>query len=323
MRSNASTLGAGGGLLLALFVVTHSMSHNAALSAETNDGRMRGIVFISSRGDQGTEIYTMLPDGSRQRRLTYNQGIEDQLDVSPDGKWVLYTKYDFRARKIPGHAAPGVWPDILLMDMRGRNSRVLVPYEMGGIFFRDGSGRILLTKSNPNSGSDFYVTDVTGGKPTRILASPHKNSYVVPSPDSSRILFSSSRDLPDARGDDSWLSNYEKYVMNIDGTRVQRLTDNVVPDLAAYFSPDGKRIVFVEDEWLYTMNADGTDKKRILDHKIGRDIATFVDGGSRILFAGALPQGGSDPEIWTIGANGEDLRQLTDNDVYDGVPKAW
>ncbi|MGH8938414.1 MAG: TolB family protein, partial [Actinomycetes bacterium] len=59
----------------------------------------------------------------------------------------------------------------------------------------------------------------------------------------------------------------EIYVMNADGTNVQRLTNNADIDRFPIFSPDGSKIVFTRgptpvltDIWV--MNADGSDRPR-------------------------------------------------------------
>ncbi len=79
------------------------------------------------------------------------------------------------------------------------------------------------------------------------------------SPDGTRIVFSCRIGGGSA--------DFEICVVNADGTDVQQLTDNSVPDLTATWSPDGQQIVFHrgvagQGFQLFTMNpalnADGT-----------------------------------------------------------------
>ena len=72
------------------------------------------------------------------------------------------------------------------------------------------------------------------------------------SPDGSKIAFDSDRD-----------GNFEVYVMNADGTAVQRLTRDPAGDEALSWSPDGSTIAFMthrDGQWeVYTMSAaDGS-----------------------------------------------------------------
>jgi TolB protein len=51
---------------------------------------------------------------------------------------------------------------------------------------------------------------------------------------SAKIVFESKRD-----------GNYEIYVMDDDGSNIQRLTNNLLGDYSPRWSPDGKQIVFL------------------------------------------------------------------------------
>ncbi len=77
------------------------------------------------------------------------------------------------------------------------------------------------------------------------------------SPDGQRIAFRSNRD-----------GNREIYTMNVDGSRVTRITDHPADDADPAFSPDGQRIAFRSNRdhhvgELYTMNVDGSDVSRL------------------------------------------------------------
>lgn len=62
-------------------------AHISVMSAPPiENGR---IAFTSLR-DGNEEIYSMNPDGSDQRRLTFDPGTDDYAAYSPDGKWIAY-----------------------------------------------------------------------------------------------------------------------------------------------------------------------------------------------------------------------------------------
>ena len=83
---------------------------------------------------------------------------------------------------------------------------------------------------------------------------------------SAKIVFQSNRD-----------GNSEIYVMNDDGTQVQRLTNDPLYDTIPMWSPDGSTIAFMRDLHsagagkgqqfdLFIMNADGRNQRNLTDH---------------------------------------------------------
>ncbi|MEP6712459.1 MAG: hypothetical protein ABJA37_08595 [Ferruginibacter sp.] len=83
--------------------------------------------------------------------------------------------------------------------------------------------------------------------------------------DKTKILFLSTKDNP----------RNEIYTANPDGTSVTRLTNDMINDLFAKFSPDGSKVAFVRQlpnityspkpGELYIMNSDGSNVKQLTD----------------------------------------------------------
>jgi TolB protein len=108
----------------------------------------------------------------------------------------------------------------------------------------------------------------------------------------------------------------------------------------AYFSPDGRRLIFQRQENLetgcdqqYVINTDGTGMRRV-SNGLGRTTCGyFYDGGRRILYSSTFehspecppPADRSRGYVWPLGhfeiysakADGSELRRLTANDAYD------
>jgi TolB protein len=108
----------------------------------------------------------------------------------------------------------------------------------------------------------------------------------------------------------------------------------------AYFSPDGRRLIFQRQErgdagcdQQYVMSVDGTGLRRV-SNGLGRTTCGyFSHGGRRILYSSTFeaspacptPPDRSQGYVWPLGAfeiysaraDGSDLRRLTTNDAYD------
>jgi TolB protein len=107
----------------------------------------------------------------------------------------------------------------------------------------------------------------------------------------------------------------------------------------AYWSADGKRLIFQSDEGnlpcdqIFTMNADGSDRRRVSNGEGKTTCAFFFPTGDRILYASTFRAGPGCPprpdrshgyvwalddyDIYTARADGSDIRPLFASASYD------
>ena len=136
---------------------------------------------------------------------------------------------------------------------------------------------------------------------------------LLPSVASAKIVFKS---LHRGRG-------YDIYVMEDDGSNVQRLTFSPHSDTAPTWSPDGKHIVFSRNVSLdrkrqqynlFLINQDGSNEQRLTDHPAlkGHNAldggCTWASDGRRIAFSSNRS---GDSEIHIIDIVTRKIRQLT------------
>ena len=115
--------------------------------------------------------------------------------------------------------------------------------------------------------------------------------------------------------------DFEIYVMDDDGTNVQRLTHHPDKDVVPRWSPDGKKIVWArEKRWepgqklqqvdVFVMNRDGSQLQQITDHP-GLDVSPEWSPNGRHIAFGSNRSGVS--EIYKIDIATKELKQLTRN----------
>ena len=225
----------------------------------------RSKILVTSElhggGQADEEVYVMDADGSNMRRLTNTPGDSTSswsADWSPDGQKIV-----FRSNR-DGY-------DLYVMNADGSNVRRLTRGGSNGTpaWSPDGSRIAFMSNrhSTPGAPNEIYVMDADG---TNIQRLPHDYEHAgrpAWSPDGERIAFASNRDggRPDIDAE------YEIYVMDADGTNIQRLTHRPGADGHPDWSPDGSEIVFSfngedgtgEDVGLWLIGADGTNLRQL------------------------------------------------------------
>ena len=201
------------------------------------------------------DIFVAHADGSGMRKITDNPKYDAEPIVSPDGKQIVFGSQrdeDF---------------DIYLMNADGTNVRRLtdrVGYDGGPWFSPDGT-RIVWRAWYPETEEekarwrdcmekdyilpfplDLWVMDADGSNKRRLTRNGATNWAPSWHPGGQRIVFSSNMD-DWHENSKRYGHNFELYLINSDGTGLERLTFNDTFDSFPMFSPDGKKLVFASN----------------------------------------------------------------------------
>jgi Tol biopolymer transport system component len=132
----------------------------------------------------------------------------------------------------------------------------------------------------------------------------------LPPPSSDKVAFVSTRD-----------GNSEIYTVNIDGTNLTRLTNNVGIDEFPTWSPDGQHIAFQSNRTgafeIYVMNADGSNVVQRTFSASYSEHPTWSPNGDTIAYS-TLSNGSLN--LWKVGAFSGSPSLLFSAPGWDGQP---
>jgi Tol biopolymer transport system component len=170
-------------------------------------------------------------DGSDARALTPKNRRSIDPDWSPDGTRLVYTEARI--------AGDDVSLRLMLMNADGSGRRVLTRFggvdEINAKWMPDGQSIVFEQLRDRNPRSDIASITPDGCDVRVILSTKAWETNPVPSPDGTRIVFTSDRDR---RGRERLNPGFELYTMAVDGSDIVRVTNNRQLDLF----PDWQRL---------------------------------------------------------------------------------
>ncbi len=183
-----------------------------------------------------------------------------------------------------------------------------------GYFSADGSKLIFQSeREQDNPFYQIYLMDLETGDTERVSPGFGKTTCAWIKPDEKKVMFASTQGDPAAREKQkaeldfrasgkerrySWDydENYEIYDYDLDSKKYRNLTDAEGYDAEGAYSPDGKRIVFASNRQAY-------------DSELSAEDAKWFEMNKSFLM-----------EIYSMNADGSDVKQLTKAEGYDGGP---
>ena len=254
-------------LVAALTVVTP-----AGASFPGENGR---IVFESNRHGGPSELFSMNPDATDIRRLTWNAVVDRLARFSPDGSRIVFTR-----------AVTGNDHDIWIMDADGSDERRLTSgptRDEAPVFTRDGEQVVFQRVAAPQVCPCELRIVGADGDGERLLDTGPGNAANPDVSKNGKLAFAGDRD-----------GTLSIYVGDLRGGPVRRVTDGPAAfgDFRPRWSPRGNDLVFMRNDGgnlqsldIYAVHASGTGLRRLTHNPLVEEHPQWSPDGERIVFS--------------------------------------
>jgi Tol biopolymer transport system component len=219
--------------------------------SEPHNGKM---AYLIMKNDSTAELHvaqTSGQNGTLVRSFIYSTSTQSGERIqgmgtvlSPDGSQVLYVARTFPQmddEAIYIVSATGGTPR-MLADRIGHEITPAFSPDGQRVAYYDDSGQLRVVSAS--GGAAFVIADST---------MPYHDGYshLEWSPDGSRIAFTRDNDSP---------SRSDIYTVAADGSSLRKVADD---GRWPTWSPDGTKIIYVEEDGMYMVNADGTGQQQL------------------------------------------------------------
>jgi Tol biopolymer transport system component len=308
------------GFLTSFVVMTAALTAGLALAGRPAGASFPGqnglIVFASDRttgvvnpsGD--SEIFTMKPDGTGIRQLTFNTASDSVPAFSADGRRIV-----FRSNRDGND-------EIYAMNSDGSEQRRITlnaAFDSDPTFSPDGT-RIAFRRSGFGGDGEIFTIDSTDGSGQRQLTDDGVDEGDPAfSPDGKTIAFE--------KRPQGLAGDFEIFTMDSsDGSDARQFTFNSTADIDSTFSPDGSKIAFTNlggllgDSEIFDVSAsDASGLRPLTDNGTPDFYPAYSPDGTRVVFQSR--RGSLGEEIIAIAAsNGDGATNITNAPGNDSSP---
>lgn len=234
------------------------------------------MAYLSSKEGK-VQVYLKDLASSSTTRVTDVAMRPSGMSFSPDGKYLAFAMFT------PTKAKP-----LFNLDFKPKGAKWAEnpQYIDQTNFQRDGMGM-----KRPGN-MQLYVVPTIGGTPRQITSGEHDHAGTIAWSENGQQVIISANTSDEADFD---MLNSDLFSIDVNTSKVTRLTDMSGPERSPHLSPNGKKIAFVGNEdngksnqlsQLYVMNSDGTDIENLtseLDRSVGA--IKWSDNGKGVYFS--------------------------------------
>jgi TolB protein len=256
-------------------------------------------IYFRSKRSGNTEIWVMDADGSNQRQVTHTNKLLAFPAISPDGEALSFVEWSPSPRL-------AMWSTDPARPIRFANPEAdqVEPASFSA------DGRQLIFSFSRNKRSTILIANRDGSSPRKISETGFVDMEPKLNPKSSSIAFVSDRS-----------GTHQIYTMNLDGGDVNRVTNGEGYASNPAWHPKGEILAFAWTRGpvrggfhIFVMGVAQRDPVEPAPGAGRDDNPNWAPDGIHLVFCSTRS---GTPQIWTMLANGKQLRQLTTQGVNE------
>lgn len=263
------------------------------------------IYFVSNRSGS-KEIWSMDYDGAGQKQITSYKSISTMPSVSPDGSRIAFTSWALGQPQILVHSLETLRRIPFLNPRAGTNQNASYTAD----------GKQIAFSSSASGFSQIYMSNADGSGIRRLTNTRAVEVEPKVNPKTgNEIVFVSGRGG----------GSPQVYRMNSDGADVQRLTTGEGQATNPSWNPQGTHIAFAWTRGydpgnfnIFVMDVNTREFVQLTSGAGRNENPTWAPDGKHIVFSSDR---GGRGQIWTMLADGSQLRQLTSAGINE--KPAW
>ena len=263
------------------------------------------VYFVSNRSGS-KEIWSMDYDGASQKQITSYKSISTMPSVSPDGSRIAFTSWAMGQPQILVHSLETLRRIPFLNPRAGTNQNASYTAD----------GKQIAFSSSASGFSQIYMANADGSGVRRLSNSRAVEVEPKINPKTgNEIVFVSGRGG----------GSPQVYRMNSDGADVQRLTTGEGQATNPSWNPQGTHIAFAWTRGydpgnfnIFVMDVNTREYVQLTSGTGRNENPVWAPDGKHIVFSSDR---GGRGQIWTMLADGTQLRQLTSAGINE--KPAW